>query len=84
MVTEVRSFLGFTNYYHRFIYMYAQVTRPLYKLISGENTSKKSKTIEWNDECEGAFRKSAQPPLSCPMQISQTHLSCTLRHVPWD
>ena len=25
-VTEVRSFLGFINYYHRFIYMYAQVT----------------------------------------------------------
>ena len=37
IVTDVRSFLGFTNYYHRFIYKYAQVTQPLYKLISGEN-----------------------------------------------
>ena len=36
-VTEVRSFLGFTDYYCHFIYKYAQVARPLYKLISGEN-----------------------------------------------
>ena len=34
-VTEVRSFLGFTNYYHQFIYKYAQVAQPLYCLISG-------------------------------------------------
>ena len=32
-VTEVRSFLGFTNYYWRFIMRYAQVAKPLYKLI---------------------------------------------------
>ena len=36
-VTEVRSFLGSTNYYHWFICKYAQVALPLYKLISGEN-----------------------------------------------
>ena len=36
-VTEVRSVLGFTNYYHRFIFKYAQVAQPLYKLISGIN-----------------------------------------------
>ena len=29
MVTEVRSFLGFTNYYHKFIPKYAQVARPI-------------------------------------------------------
>ena len=40
-VTEVRSFLGFTNYYQRFIKRYAQVAKPLYKLISGENASRK-------------------------------------------
>ena len=40
-LTEVRSFLGFTNYYCRFIKKYAQVVKPLYKLISGENTSRK-------------------------------------------
>ena len=40
-VTEVRSFLGFTNYYQWFIRKYAQVAKPLYKLISGENASRK-------------------------------------------
>ena len=40
-VTEVRSFLGFTNYYRRFIKKYVQVAKPLYKLILGENASKK-------------------------------------------
>ena len=54
-VTEVRTFLGFTNYYHRFIKKYAQIARPLYKLILGENASKKQKLIKWNQECQYAF-----------------------------
>ena len=40
-VTEVCSFLGFTNYYYRFIKKYVQVAKPLYKLISGENAVRK-------------------------------------------
>ena len=40
-VMEVRNFLGFTNYYHRVIKKYAQVAKPLYKLIWGENVSRK-------------------------------------------
>ena len=67
MVTEVRSFLGFTNYYYSFINKYAQVTWPLYKLISGENASKKSKSIEWNDECQEAFRKLKEICTSTPI-----------------
>ena len=56
-VTEVRSFLGFTNYYQRFIKKYAQVAKPLYKLISGENASKKQNSIRWDPECQEAFDK---------------------------
>ena len=52
-VTEVRSFVGFTNYYYQFIYMYAQVAW----LILEENTLKKTKANEWDGECEEAFRK---------------------------
>ena len=40
-VTEVLSFLGFTNYSCKFIKKYAQVARPLYKLMSGENAARK-------------------------------------------
>ena len=45
-VTEVHSFLGCTNYYHRFIKKYAQVAKPLYKLISGKNRARKQKLIK--------------------------------------
>ena len=56
-VTEVRSFLGFTNYYQRFIKKYVQVAKPLYKLISGENASKMHSSIKWDTECQEAFDK---------------------------
>ena len=49
---EVRSFLGFTNYYQRFIKKYAQVARPLYKLILGKNASRKWNSIKWDSECQ--------------------------------
>ena len=54
-VTEVRSFLGFTNYYQRFIKKYVQVTKSLYKLLWGENASRKQNPIKWDLECQNAF-----------------------------
>ena len=54
-VTEVRSFLGFTNYYRKFIYKYAQVARPLNELISGENAKFKRKKVNWDERCQLAF-----------------------------
>ena len=40
-VTDVRSFLGLTNYYWRFLKGYAKIAKPLTTLISGENADKK-------------------------------------------
>ena len=54
-VTEVRSFLGFTNYYQQFIKKYAKVVKPLYKLILGENASRKHSPIKWDVECQTTF-----------------------------
>ena len=54
-VTDVRSFLGFTNYYRRFIKDYAKVARLLNILISGENAVKKKKLVEWDEQCQKAF-----------------------------
>ena len=54
-VTEVRSFLGFTNYYWKFIKKYAQVAKPLYKLMLGENASRKWNPIKWDSECQHTF-----------------------------
>ena len=56
-VTDVRSFLGFTNHYRKFIHKYAQIARPLHILTSGENANKKKATVEWNEACEQAFQK---------------------------
>ena len=56
-VMEAHSFLGFANYYHRFIKKYTQVAKPLYKLISWENTARKQNSIKWDPECQEAFDK---------------------------
>ena len=69
-VTEVRSFFGFTNYYQKFIKRYAQVAKPLYKLILEENASKKWNSIKWDLECQHTFDNlkelcTATPILAC-------------------
>ena len=54
-VTDVRSFLGFTNHYRRFIKVYVKVTSPLNTLVLGDNTNKKKAAVDWTDECQEAF-----------------------------
>ena len=66
-VTEVQSFLGFTNYYQRFIKKYAQVAKPLYKLISGENAARKQNLIKWDLECQEAFDKLKELCITTPI-----------------
>ena len=56
-VHEVRKFLGFTNYYRKFVYKYAQIAQPLNKLISSKNAKKKHKKVEWGNEQEQAFQQ---------------------------
>ena len=48
--TEVRSFLGFTNYYRRFIHKYSQIAKPLNLLITGDSSKSKNKRtkVDWN------------------------------------
>ena len=55
-VTEVQSFLGFSNYYYHFIKGYTEVASPLYALISDENAAHKSKAFQWTDEWQKAFQ----------------------------
>ena len=54
-VTDVRSFLGFTNQYRKFIPKYAHVAGPLNGLISGDNSKKKKREVQWTSECQEAF-----------------------------
>jgi RNase H-like domain found in reverse transcriptase len=48
-VKAVRSFLGFGNFYRRFIGHFADLARPL------NNLTKKNKQFEWTTECQTAF-----------------------------
>jgi len=48
---EVQSFLGFANFYRRFIGDYSQVARPLMEL------TRKTEKWSWNKEAEKAFQE---------------------------
>ena len=48
-VKDVQSFLGFANFYQRFIYGYSKLASPLTCLI------KKDVLFEWITECQSAF-----------------------------
>ena len=52
-LTEVQSFLGFANFYRRFIKDYSRVARPLTELTKKEI----GKNWSWNEEAGAAVRK---------------------------
>ena len=56
-VYDVRSFLGFMNYYRKFLFRYSRIARPLNELISGENAKKKKGPVKWEKEHQEAFDK---------------------------
>ena len=60
-VTEVRSFLGLSNYYSRFIPDYSSLAAPLHAL-----TAKKQKYM-WDASCQTAFEKIKQALVDPPI-----------------
>jgi len=53
LLTEVQSFLGFANFYRRFIRNYSRVARPLTELTKKEV----GKEWAWNQQAESAFQE---------------------------
>ena len=49
-VKEVQSFLGFCNFYRRFIKDYSKIARPLFKLTQKEHS------WDWTPACEEVFQ----------------------------
>jgi hypothetical protein len=62
-VKQVRSFLGFCNFYRRFIGRFADISKPLTKV------TKKKTTWNWSEECESAFRELKSKFLEQPILI---------------
>ena len=48
-ISEIRSFLGLTGYYRRFIKDFFRIVAPMTRL------TQKEVKFEWNDQCEKAF-----------------------------
>ena len=59
--TQVRSFLGLTNYYKKFIKNYSLIATPLHNLL------KKSVPFKWTSECQLAFDTLKQKLTSTPI-----------------
>ena len=61
--TEVKSFLGLTGYYRKFVPQYATISTPLSNLLKKGKREK----VEWTPECEQAFqtlkKKLGEPPV---------------------
>ena len=50
-VFEIRSFLGLSGYYRRFIEDFSRIAAPMTRL------TRKEVKFEWDDRCEEAFRE---------------------------
>ena len=66
-VKQVRGFLGFGNFYRRFIWHFSEIAKPLNDLL------KKDKKFEWTNNCQKAFdelkhRFTEEPVLMMPDQ----------------
>uniref|UniRef100_A0A0W0FWR6 Reverse transcriptase-rnase h-integrase n=1 Tax=Moniliophthora roreri TaxID=221103 RepID=A0A0W0FWR6_MONRR len=62
-VKGVRSFLGFGNFYRKFIGRYSHIAKPLHDL------TKKSQKFEWTPGCQAAFDLLKKKFLSEPILI---------------
>ena len=60
-VTQVRSFTAFCNYYRKFVEIFAEVAKPLYRLTS------KGVEFTWGEEHEDAFQLLKMRLLQAPI-----------------
>lgn len=58
---QVRSFLGLTGYYRKFIKGYADIARPLHKLCE------KRTRFSWTESCTNAFNKLKESLITAPI-----------------
>ena len=64
---EVQVFLGFANFYRRFIHHYSDITAPLSGLLKGSKEGKKTGPLEWSESAEQAFQSLREVFSSAPL-----------------
>ena len=62
-VYEIRSFLGLTGYYRRFIEDFSRIAAPMTRL------TRKEVEFEWDDRCKEAFQELKRRLTSAPILI---------------
>ena len=71
---ELRSFIGFTSYYRRYVAGYSTIAKPLHDLVTeccAETTYNKRTKFDirdkWTDECHDAFNKLKEKLTEAPV-----------------
>jgi hypothetical protein len=76
-VVSVRSFLGLTGYYRRFIRGYAKLAGPLFEL------TKKDVDFIWNEDCQRAFGALKRALIGAPILVRPNFKESFLLDVDW-
>ncbi|KAL8104528.1 hypothetical protein AgCh_028665 [Apium graveolens] len=61
--TEVRSFMGLSGYYRKFVQDFAKIATPLTKL------TRKNQKFEWDEKCEESFQELKNRLVSSPVLV---------------
>ena len=64
---DVQEFLGFANFYRRFIRGYSQIASPLSDLLKGSVNGRKYGPLEWSEGEEQAFRQLKAAFITAPV-----------------
>lgn len=70
-VTGLRSFLGMTNYFRKFVYGYARIVHPLTDMlrnpVQGKGAPSKHAVLRWSEAADAAFTQIKQALASAPV-----------------
>ena len=58
---DIRSFLGLSGYYRKYVKVYAKIATPLNRLLT------KDKSFKWTNDCENAFKTLKQALITAPV-----------------
>lgn len=66
---DIQVFLGFANFYRRFIYRYSQITRPLTDMLKGMKAGVKKGPFNPNEDALAAFEKLKEAFQTAPILV---------------